>query len=33
MAAQLDDREFRRFVDSNAVDGEEKYGVSLFDRD
>ncbi len=29
MAAQLDDREFRRFVDSKAVDGEEKYGVSL----
>lgn len=29
MAAQLDDRDFRRFVDSKAVDGEDKYRESL----
>lgn len=29
MAEQLDYRDFRRFVDSEAVDGEDKYGVSL----
>ncbi len=28
-AAQLDDRDFISFVDSKAVDGEDKYGVSL----